>query len=187
MKDRVFRKTRLMFVSPWLLAAAIGLLSLIIFIFAANNIKRERGMLSEGLFRKGEAIIRFVEAGMRASMITSMMSGLMGMDVSGNDGIAQTQRLVEQASESPDIYYIAVIDVSGKVIVHSDPAKRDSSINRDMNILVKADAGGSYHIVNPSGSDQKVFEVMGPFRPFRNRGGITRWREQFRLQYPPKS
>ena len=52
-----FKKTRLMFVSPWLLAAAVGLLSLIIVIFAANNIKRERGMLSEGLFRKGEAII----------------------------------------------------------------------------------------------------------------------------------
>ena len=68
-KDRFFKKTRLMFVSPWLLAAAIGLLSLIIVIFAANNIKRERGMLTEGLFRKGEAIFRFVEAGMRASMI----------------------------------------------------------------------------------------------------------------------
>ena len=71
MKDRVFQKTKLMFVSPWLLAAAIGLLSLIIVIFVANNIKRERGMLSEGLYRKGEAIIRFVEAGMRASMITA--------------------------------------------------------------------------------------------------------------------
>ena len=59
-----------MFASPWLLAAAIGLLSLIIVIFAANNIKRERNMLTGGLFRKGEAIISFVEAGMRASAIS---------------------------------------------------------------------------------------------------------------------
>ncbi|MEK6198334.1 MAG: hypothetical protein N2B58_09195, partial [Desulfobacterales bacterium] len=115
MKDRVFKKTRLMFVSPWLLAAAIGLLTLIIVIFAANNIKRERGMLSEGLYRKGEAIIRFVEAGMRASMMTGMMGGMMGLNVPDVDGVAQTQRLIEQASESPDIHYIAVIDVSGKV------------------------------------------------------------------------
>ena len=123
MKDRLFQKTRLMFVSPWLLAAAIGLLSIIIVIFAANNIKRERGMLTAGLFRKGEAIISFVEAGMRASMMTGLMGGMMGMNVPDASGAAQTQRLIEQASEAPDIYYIAVIDVSGKVMVHSDPEK----------------------------------------------------------------
>ena len=190
MKARVFKKTRLMFVSPWLLAAAIGLLSLIIFIFAANNIKRERGMLSDGLYRKGEAIIRFVEAGMRASMMTSMMGGMMGgimgLDVPDVAGIAQTQRLIEQASESPDIHYIAVIDVSGKVLVHSDPEKIGNNINRDMNILVQAYTGGTFHIVKPPGLSQKVFEVLGPFRPFRDGGGIKRWREQFMQKHPSR-
>ncbi len=186
MKDRLFKKTRLMFVSPWLLAAAIGLLSLIIVIFAANNIKRERGMLSEGLFRKGEAIIRFVEAGMRASMMTSMMGGMIGLNVPDVEGVAQTQRLIEQASETPDIHYIAVIDVSGKVLVHSDPEKIGSSISRNINILDKADTGGTFHIAKHPGLRHKVFEVLGPFRPFRGRGGITRWREQFLQQYPPK-
>src|SRR5210317_1843157 len=141
MKSRIFKKTRLMFVSPWLLAAAIGLLSLIIVIFAANNIKRERGMLSDGLYHKGEAIIRFVEAGLRASMISNMMGGMMGMAVPDLQGIAQMQRLIEQASESPDIHYIAVIDVSGKVLVHSDSEKIGNNINRDMNILVQAYTG----------------------------------------------
>jgi two-component system sensor histidine kinase HydH len=187
MKDRLFKKTRLMFVSPWLLAAAIGLLSLIIVIFAANNIKRERGMLSEGLFRKGEAIIRFVEAGMRASMMTSMMGGMMGLNVPDVEGIAQTQRLIEQASESPDIHYIAVIDVSGRVLVHSDPDKIGKNINRNINLLDKADIGGTFHIVKYPGVRKKVFEVLGPFSPFRGSGGISRWREQFRQQYPPKA
>lgn len=183
MKDRVFKKTRLMFVSPWLLAAAIGLLTLIIVIFAANNIKRERGMLSEGLYRKGEAIIRFVEAGMRASMITGMMGGMMGLNVPDIDGVAQTQRLIEQASESPDIHYIAVIDVSGKVLVHSDPEKIGTNINRNINILDKADTGGTFHIVKHPGVSHKVFEVLGPFRPFKGSGGKNRWREKFRKQY----
>jgi two-component system sensor histidine kinase HydH len=187
MKDRLFKKTRLMFVSPWLLAAAIGLLSLIIVIFAANNIKQERGMLSEGLYRKGEAIIRFVEAGMRASMMTSMMGGMIGLNVPDVEGVAQTQRLIEQASETPDIHYIAVIDVSGKVLVHSDPEKIGTNINRNINILDKADTGGTFHIVRHPGLRHKVFEVLGPFRPFRGRGGITRWREQFLQQYPPKA
>ncbi len=184
MKDRVFKKTRLMFVSPWLLAAAIGLLTLIIVIFAANNIKRERGMLSEGLYRKGEAIIRFVEAGMRASMMTGMMGGMMGLNVPDVDGVAQTQRLIEQASESPDIHYIAVIDVSGKVLVHSDPEKIGTNISREINILDKADTGGTFHIVKHPGLIHKVFEVLGPFRPFKGSGGINRWREKFRQQYP---
>jgi len=186
MKDRLFKKTRLMFVSPWLLAAAIGLLSLIIVIFAANNIKRERGMLTEGLFRKGEAIIRFVEAGMRASMMTGMVGGMMGMNVPDAGGAAQTQRLIEQASESPDIHYIAVIDVSGKVLVHSDPEKIGTNIQRDINILNQADPEGTFHIVSLPDARYKVFEVLGPFKPFRGRGGLRRWREQFKQQYPLK-
>jgi two-component system sensor histidine kinase HydH len=191
MKDSIFNKTRLMFVSPWLLAAAIGLLSLIIFIFAANNIKRERSMLSEGLFRKGDAIIRFVEAGMRASMMTSMMGGMMGgmmgLNVPSVDGIAQTQRLIEQASESPDIHYIAVIDVSGKVLVHSNPEKMGNNISRDMNILVKAYTGGAFHIIKQPGLNQKFFEVLSPFRPFRAGGGLKRWQEHFRQQHSTKT
>ena len=185
MKDSLFKKTRLMFVSPWLLAAAIGLLSLIIVIFAANNIKREKAMLSEGLSRKGEAIIRFVEAGMRASMMTSMMGDIMGLNVPDVEKIAdQTQRLIEQATESPDIHYIAVIDVSGRVLVHSDPGKIGNTINRDLDILAKAFTGETFHIVKlPS---QKVFEVLRPFRPFRERGGLKRWRDQLRRQHPAK-
>ena len=186
MKDRLFKKTRLMFVSPWLLAAAIGLLSLIIVIFAANNIKRERGMLTEGLFRKGEAIIRFVEAGMRASMITGMMGNMMGMNVPDASGAAQTQRLIEQASESPDIYYIAVIDVSGNVLVHSDPEKIGTTIQRDFNILDQADPSSTFHIISLPDDRYKVFEVLGSFNPFRGRGGLKKWREQFKQQYPLK-
>jgi len=184
MKDRLFKKTRLMFVSPWLLAAAIGLLSLIIVIFAANNIKRERGMLTEGLFHKGDAIIRFVEAGMRASMLTGAMGSMMGMNVPDVGGEAQTQRLIEQASESPDIHYIAIIDVSGRVLVHSDPGKIGENIERDFNILNQADPENTYHIVNPPDAKYKVFEVLGPFEPFRARGGLRRWREHLRQQNP---
>lgn len=185
MKDSLFKKTRLMFISPWLLAAAIGLLSLIIIIFAANNIKREKGMLSEGLFRKGEAIIRFVEAGMRASFMTGMVGGFMGLNVPDVKRIAdQTQRLIEQATESPDIHYIAVIDVSGKVLVHSDSEKIGNTINKDMNILVKAFTGETFHIVKQP--NQKVFEVLRPFRPFKDRGAINRWREQIKQQHPAK-
>jgi two-component system sensor histidine kinase HydH len=186
-KEHLFKKTRLMFVSPWLLAAAIGLLSLIIIIFAANNIKRERGMLSEGLFRKGEAIISFVEAGMRASMISNMMGGMMGLNIPDAEGVAQTQHLVEQASESPDIHYIAVIDVSGRILVHSNSEMVGNSIERDFTLLNDAAPQGTFHIVDRPDSRQKVFEVISPFKPFRGRGGLRNWREQFRQQHPART
>ena len=183
MKDNVLKKTRLMYVSPWLLSAAIGLLSLIIVTFAANNIKRERGMLTDGLFRKGEAIIRFVEAGMRASVMTSMMGGLIGMSVPDGGWAAQTQRLIEQAAESPDIHYIAVIDVSGNILVHSNPDIIGTSIERNIDILNQADPNGTYHIVKLPQESYKIFEVLGPFKPFRSRGGLQSWQKQFSQQH----
>ena len=187
MNKNVLKKTRLMYVSPWLLAAAIGLLSLIIVIFAANNIKRERGMLTNGLFRKGEAIIRFVEAGMRASIMTSMMGGIVGMSVPDGGWVGQTQRLIEQASESSDLHYIAVIDVSGNVLVHSNPETIGTNIQRNINILNQADPNGTFHIVELPFASYKVFEVLSPFSPFRSRGGLQRWREQFNQQYSLRS
>ena len=187
MKDHLFKKTRLMFVSPWLLAAAIGLLSLIIFIFAANNIKRERGMLSEGLFRKGEAIISFVEAGLRASMISNIMGSMMGINIPDAEGVAQTQHLIEQASESPDIHYIAVVDVSGRILVHSNSDLVGKNIKRDFILYNDANPEGTYHIVDQPDSKQKVFEVISPFKPFHGRGDLEKWREKFRQQHPPKA
>jgi hypothetical protein len=143
-------------------------------------------MLTEGLFRKGEAIIRFVEAGMRASMMSGMMGSMMGMYVPDVDGAAQTQRLIEQASESPDIHYIAVIDVSGNVLVHSDPEKIGENIERDFNVLNSADPSSTFHIVSSPDTSYKVFEVLGLFKPFRARGGLRRWREQFRQRHSLK-
>jgi len=143
-------------------------------------------MLTEGLFRKGEAIFRFVEAGMRASMMSGMMGNMMGVNIPENSGEAQTQRLIEQASESPDIHYIAVVDISGKVLVHSDPEKVGTMIKRDFDILRNAEQRGAFHIIRQPEVKYKVFEVLGPFEPFRGRGGLKRWREQFRQQYPLK-
>jgi len=118
--------------------------------------------------------------------MTSVMGGMMGMNVPNADGAAQTQRLIEQATEAPDIHYIAVIDVSGKVLVHSESEKIGTNIARGIKILKQADPFGTYHIVGLPDTRYKSFEVLGPFKPFRGRGGLQRWREQFRQQYPVK-
>jgi len=67
-KQFISNKYRLMFISPWLMAASIGLLILIIAVSAANNLQRTRNLLTENLFHRGQMLVRFVGAGMRASM-----------------------------------------------------------------------------------------------------------------------
>ena len=158
-----------MFVSPWLLAAAVGILTLIIVIFAANNIQREKGLMTNSLFHKGQSLIRFVEAGMRASMISS--TGMMHRP----DGwIAHTQQLVEQAAVDPDILYIAVLDDEGRVLTHSDPDRVGLSLDRDLDSLRPVGPGGSFHVVSLAGEGRKAFEVVNLFEPFRRQRGRFR-------------
>ncbi len=186
MKDFIIKKTRLMHVSPWLLAAAIGLLTLIIVAQAANNFQREKRLLAESLFRKGQSISSFVEASMRASMVSGMMSRMMGLSAT-DPSIYQTQHLLEQAAKDPDILYITVIDGAGTIVTSSDPDGMGRKISRDINLYRDAGSTGKYHIVTQDGrSPRKVFEVVSDFLPFADQGGtlLRRWRNRFLQQNP---
>lgn len=155
MKNKISQKYRLGFISPWLLAAAIGILILIIVVFVANKIRQEKTYLTKALFHKGQAIIRFVGAGTRSSR-------MMGMQ-----GAAQTQNLIEQASKENDIYYIAVIDKTGMIVAHSDPQLINTNIKRDLGIFEELNFLGSWKIIVNNETKEKTFEVVSPFKPFR--------------------
>ncbi len=178
MKKRLLKNSKLMFVSPWLLAGAIGLLTIIIVILAANNIQREQKLMTDSLFRKGQALIRFIGAGMRTSMMSSMLGGLR-IEVE----FAQIQNLIEQASDDPEILYLAIVDTSGKILAHSDPDQVGEVIDRDLNALISEGPDSKYHIINQPTKNQKAFEVAGLFDAMhrRGRGFQRRW---IRPQFP---
>jgi two-component system sensor histidine kinase HydH len=155
MKNTPSQKYRIQFISPWLLAAAIGILILIIVVFIANNIRKEKTYITNALFHKGQAIIRFVGAGTRSSI-------MMGMQ-----GAVQTQNLIEQASKDSDIYYIAVVDKTGKILAHSDPQKINTTINRDPEIFQELNVFGTWQIISSEDNKEKIFEIVSPFNPFR--------------------
>ncbi|MDA8164588.1 MAG: ATP-binding protein [Desulfobacteraceae bacterium] len=158
-----FRKNRFVFVSPWLLAAAIGLLLLIIFVFTLNNLRREQRLMDESLLHKGLALVRFVGAGTRASMMM------------GPDPARRVQRLMEQAALEQDIVYLALIDRDGRVLAHSDPRQVGTVIGRDLGELRRI-ARGPRFTVRPGEAGRKaVFEVVSPFRPFAPGPGMP-WR-----------
>lgn len=50
---RFMKGQRLALVSPWVLAAACALLSLIIGVFAVNNYQREKSLMTDVLLERG--------------------------------------------------------------------------------------------------------------------------------------
>ena len=149
--------SRLVFASPWLLAAAIGILILIVVTFAVNNLQREKRMMAENLRHKGQALVRFVGAGARVSLMMGRADG------------SQIQHLIEEATADKDIVYIAVVDGSGHVLAHSDAALVGHPLGRDMAVLQRLAGGNGFHVVTAAvdGRKNKVFEVVSPFNPFR--------------------
>ena len=147
------------YASPWILATAIGMLIAIVFFFAANNLQREQRILTESLYNKGQAIIRFIGAGTRASMMM------------GAPNAQQFQHLIEQAAGESSILYIAVADSTGKIVAHSTPGLVGSELDHPLLADTELAPIGKYQIIRDQGTKQKVFEIVAPFKPFmRGRG-----------------
>lgn len=157
-------KSRLIFISPWLIAASIGLMTLIIVIFAANNLRREINLIHDGLFLRGQTMARFVGAGTRASM----MQGMRGEE--------HTQRLIEQAAVDQNILYLAVVDSKGKIMAHSDPALVGTTLRSGVPTPSGPRAGHSTWQIVSDPSGRKAFEVVSDFSPFQ-RGRNMRGRQ----------
>ncbi|MDG4476544.1 ATP-binding protein [Thiovibrio frasassiensis] len=148
------------YASPWILATAIGMLIGIVIFFAVNNLQREKRIMTESLFNKGQAIIRFIGAGTRASMM--MM---------GSPNTQQFQHLIEQAAGESNIIYIAVANSEGKIVAHSTPTRVGTTFDHPLPGETELPPVGKYQIINVQGTKQKVFEIVAPFKPFMRGGG----------------
>ncbi|MBU0674637.1 MAG: PAS domain-containing protein [Proteobacteria bacterium] len=153
-KQEMLNQTRLAYVSPWLLGAAVGLLLVIISIFAASNLRRGTLLLTEAKLQKGLDLIRFIEATARASLAT-------GTSIS-----VHVQQVIEQSAADPEIAYIAIIDPDGIIKAHNDPDKIDAIMPGDHAFLQERNLHGNYQIISPDQQGTKIFEVYNAFRPF---------------------
>jgi two-component system, NtrC family, sensor histidine kinase HydH len=164
------RKERIAFASPWLLAAAIGLLVFIIFVFTASNLRRAQRLMDENLLYKGQALVRFVGAGTR-------VSAMMGPDPG-----RRIQQLMEQAADDDDIVYLAVIDGRGRIVAHSNPEMVGTAVVDDFATLQNIARESGYHLKQQGTYPVKVFEVVSPFLPYERGPGRQR---HFRQAGPP--
>ncbi|HUT43764.1 MAG TPA: PAS domain-containing sensor histidine kinase, partial [Desulfobacterales bacterium] len=96
--------------SPWIVIGAVVVLAPIFIFVAVQNIHKQRENTTQLLLEKGAALVRSFEAGTRAGM---------GMRWGG----LQVQKLLMETAQQPDIVYLLITDLNGKILAGNDPSK----------------------------------------------------------------
>lgn len=160
-----FARPGFTFISPWLLAAATGLLVLIVATFAINNMQREKRVMLNGMLQKGVTMIRVIQSGAKSSSIAERRRGVRIPE----PWYAHVQRVINHLAADPDIFFLAVTNRQQEVLAHSLPVTRGSIININIpEISTQANIANrfSYRIVKAKGGE-RYFEVVHTFIPFQ--------------------
>ncbi len=159
-------RPKFIYVSPWLLAAATGLLVLIVVTFALSNIQREKRLMTNAMLQKAATLYRVIRSGARASYVSDLRRGIWQPDP-WNDHV---QRVIDHLSDDPDLYFLAVVDGSGEVFAHSRPVMRGQTIKVQIpeHFSEKSTRGQFIFRVGEEKGQGRFFEVIRPYRPFQS-------------------
>lgn len=153
MPYRKMNPSRWAWVSPWLILVSVCVLAGILLILAVKNIHREKEFMVQTLLSQATVLMRSVEAGSR--------TGMMGMGW----GHRQTQMLLEETAQQPDVIYVALVSSAGRVVAHSDPEQVGKVLS-----VAFPDAGKSVYAF--SEGSVKSFDVIKSYQPWhRQRAG----------------
>jgi len=143
------RKGVALYLSPWLMVGLAIILGLAVAVLAARNAQRERRHMSQNLMDRAEALIWALEAGARAGM---------GM----NSGSRHLQSLLVETAKQPGIAYMALTDVEGRVLAHSDISKLGKMIQESDSAAmpVALEAQQWRHIATTQGSIFEVYKIF---------------------------
>lgn len=163
---RIVKQQRLAHVSPWVLAAACGLLALIIGVFAVNNYRRDKALMTEILLEKGTTLIRFVSSSARSSLINGLRAGQDIIDLWPE----HVQRVLEHASEHPGVRFLALVDAEGIIQACSTPIECDRQVSkqtRDFLSTLDEDTleSGKFRYRIGQDEERTVFQIGALFSP----------------------
>ena len=114
-----FNQPAYMFSSPWLLAAAAGLLIMIVVTFAFHNLRLEERLMTNAMLQKAATLMRVLHSGSRASYLNDLRK-----DYRNNEAWnIHVQRVIDHLGEDPELSFISLVDATGKVIAHSNNAR----------------------------------------------------------------
>lgn len=169
MKKQILAK-----VSPWILAAACTLLTLIIGVFALSNYQREKQLMTEALLQQGITIARFVNSSARASLRDSLRSIRMNMW----QWTDHVQQAITNSAEQPGLLFLGLIDESGNILACSVDelvgTKIDQSSFGFINEISKIDGRNGYRFEQKKDNQQKVFQIGASYHPFGRQNFISR-------------
>ncbi len=131
---QIIRKHHLVRVSPWVLAAACSLLALIIAVFAVNNYRRDKALMTDILLEKGTTLIRFVASSSRNSIFAGLRAG-QALDTLWPGNV---QQVMEHASGHPGVKFLALVDEDGLIVANSVPEDRNRMVSEKTRLFIAA-------------------------------------------------
>ena len=139
-----------------MLIGAVAVLLPIFTFITIENINRQKKKSTRLLLEKGAALIRSFEAGTR--------TGMMGMHRGG----FRLQLLLTEMARQPDIIYLYVADINGRILAHNDLGKVGTQLGRDLDPaqIAKTDSLQWRQVTGTDGVP--VFEVYRKFTPTRH-------------------
>jgi len=140
-------------VPPWALIGAVAILLPIFAFMTMTSINRQKEKSSRLLLEKGAALIRSFEAGTR--------TGMMGM----HRGAFQLQRLLTETAQQPDIVYLLVTDVEGRIIAHNNLELVGTSYDDHLNFESISQTKTLQRRILNDMNGMNVFEVYRKFSP----------------------
>ncbi|MBU0663108.1 MAG: PAS domain-containing protein [Proteobacteria bacterium] len=165
------KEQRLALVSPWVLAAACALLALIIGVFAVNNYRREKSLMTDVLLERGATLIRFVTSGARASFLDGVRRGQAPV-WQWSDHV---QEILERGAEHPGVHFLALMDGSGKILASSVPEAAGGRVDEETLAFIGSIDRGDHNRVDfryrlGGGTDHSpAFQVATLFVPLGKR------------------
>ena len=137
---------------PWIMLGAVAVLFPIFSYITYENINRQKENSVRLLLEKGAALIRSFEAGTR--------TGVMGTHWSS----FKLQHLLSETALQPDIRYLMVTDLNGRIVVHGNPEQIGRIHGNDLDLAAIARTNYVTGRIVERGR-QPVFEVISRFSP----------------------
>ncbi len=161
------KRQKWVYVSPWLLAAASALLTIIIGVFAVNNYQREKNLMLEALVRQGETVLRFVKVSTRSSF----RGDTMNIRVNLWRWTDHMQQAMNKVMAQPDLLFIGLVDEGGNIVAGSDRKQLRKSVSPETllfisDIFSSKRKGTSFRIDDSEEREHGVFQVASFYVPF---------------------
>lgn len=159
-------RSRFFFVSPLLLAAATGLLILIVVTFTLSNVQREKKLMTSAMLQKGVTLMRVIGSGARSAYMSDLRRGGWNND-SWDEYV---QRIINHLSGDPEVKFLLVVDEQNMIVAHSDKEKIGTFIEKLPEVKESDAKDGSPRLVYRAltvESYGRTFLVVRPFLPFR--------------------